>query len=69
MNSRAFRSPIVNPNRVILKGPGYIKDGRSIMPNYADSIGLQEVIDLVAYLNSLKTGHNRQIHNRNKGLH
>ena len=63
-----FFESIVNPNRVILKGPGYIKDGRSIMPNYADSIGLQEVIDLVAYLNSLKTGHMKGSHGHVKGV-
>ncbi|HBK81075.1 MAG TPA: hypothetical protein DDZ83_15640 [Nitrospinae bacterium] len=52
-----FFESIVNPNRVILKGPGYIKDGLSIMPNYSDSITLQEAVDLVAYLQSLKGGH------------
>ena len=54
-----FFESIVNPNRVILKGPGYIKKGLSIMPNYSDSIGLQEAIDLVAYLTSLKGGHKK----------
>lgn len=52
-----FFESIVNPNRVILKGPGYIKNGLSIMPNYSDSMGLQEAVDLVAYLKSLKGGH------------
>ncbi len=52
-----FFESIVNPNSVVLKGPGYIKNGLSIMPNYSDSLGLQEAIDLVAYLKSLKGGH------------
>ncbi len=52
-----FFESIVNPNRVIVKGPGYIKNGPSIMPNYSDSIGLQEALALVAYLESLKGGH------------
>ena len=42
-----FFESIVNPNRVILKGPGYIKNGLSIMPNYSTSITLQEAVDLV----------------------
>jgi mono/diheme cytochrome c family protein len=52
-----FFESIVNPNRVILKGPGYIKDGKSIMPSYNDVIGLQEAVDLVAYIKGLKGGH------------
>jgi len=52
-----FFESIVNPNRVILKGPGYIKNGLSIMPNYSTSITLQEAVDLVAYLQSLKGAH------------
>lgn len=52
-----FFESIVNPNRVIVKGPGYIKNGLSIMPNYSDSMGLQEAVDLVAYLKSLTGAH------------
>jgi len=40
-----------------VKGPGYVKEGNSIMPSYADSMTLQEAVDLVAYLKSLKGGH------------
>jgi len=45
---------IVNPNAMILDGPGYT-DGRglSIMPEYRDRMTVGELIDLVAYLKSL----------------
>jgi mono/diheme cytochrome c family protein len=52
-----FFESLINPNRVIVKGPGYVKEGNSIMPSYADSMTLQEAVDLVAYLKSLKGGH------------
>jgi len=46
---------IVNPNRVILVGPGYAApDGSSVMPSYSDLMTVQELIDLTAYLDSLK---------------
>lgn len=46
---------IVNPNRVILVGPGYAaSDGSSVMPSYTDLMTVQELIDLTAYLDSLK---------------
>ncbi len=49
---------ILNPNAVIIKGPGYIgSDGRSIMPDYRESITAAELIDLVAYLKSLTGEH------------
>ena len=45
---------IMNPNAVIVEGRGYADpDGRSIMPDYRDSLSLGDLIDLVAYLKSL----------------
>jgi putative copper export protein len=45
---------IVNPNAVIVEGPGYIgRDGRSTMPDYSGSISVTDLIDLVAYLRTL----------------
>jgi hypothetical protein len=39
---------------VIVEGPGYTgPDGRSIMPDYRDSLSAHELIDLIAYLKSL----------------
>ncbi len=45
---------IMNPNRVIIEGPGYTgPDGLSKMPDYNDSLTVRQLIDLVAYLKSL----------------
>ena len=45
---------IVNPNAMILDGPGYTDErGLSIMPEYRTSMTVGELIDLVAYLKSL----------------
>jgi len=45
---------IMNPNAVIVEGRGYTgPDGRSIMPDYRDSLSVGDLIDLVAYLKSL----------------
>ena len=45
---------VLNPNAVILEGPGYTgPDGRSIMPDYRQSLSLADFVDLVAYLRSL----------------
>ena len=45
---------VVNPNAVIVEAPGYTdSNGRSIMPDYRDSLSARELIDLVAYLKSL----------------
>ena len=50
-----FAESIVNPNRVIVQGPGYTgSDGLSTMPSYADSMTLKQLVDVVAYLKSLK---------------
>jgi putative copper export protein/mono/diheme cytochrome c family protein len=42
---------ILNPNAVIVEGPGYTgPDGRSTMPDYRDSLSVADLVDLVAYL-------------------
>jgi mono/diheme cytochrome c family protein len=53
-----FAQSIVDPNAVILAGPGFVgADGRSVMPDYRDSVTFTELVDLVAYLKSLGGGH------------
>jgi uncharacterized protein involved in high-affinity Fe2+ transport len=53
-----FAESILNPNRIIVTGPGYTDaDGKSIMPDYRDSLTVVELIDLVAYLKSLQGEH------------
>jgi Cytochrome c len=50
-----FLEAILNPNAVIVTGPGYTgEDGLSIMPDYRESLSVAELIDLVAYMQSLK---------------
>lgn len=44
---------IINPNAVVEKGYA-APDGSSRMPSFADSVTVQEVVDLVAYLKNLK---------------
>ena len=52
-----FAESIVDPNAVIVAGPGFVgTDGRSIMPDYRDSLTFTELVDLVAYLKSLGGG-------------
>jgi putative copper resistance protein D len=42
---------IVNPNAVIVAGPGYTgPDGRSTMPDYRERLSVADLEDLVAYL-------------------
>lgn len=49
-----FAQAIVDPNAVIVAGSGHVgPDGRSIMPDYRDSVTFTELVDLVAYLKSL----------------
>ena len=49
-----FAQSIVDPNAVILAGPGYVgADGRSTMPDFRDSLTFSELVDLVAYIKSL----------------
>lgn len=52
-----FAESILNPNRVIVKGAGFTgPDGLSKMPSYTDVMTLQQLIDVVAYLKSLRGG-------------
>ena len=52
-----FAQSIIDPNAVILAGPGYVgADGRSTMPDYRDSLTVTELVDLVAYIRSLSGG-------------
>src|SRR5256884_6923012 len=52
-----FAEAILAPNAVGLDGPGYTGgDGTSIMPSYADSLSVTQLLDLVAYLKSLTNG-------------
>ncbi|HYB74940.1 MAG TPA: c-type cytochrome [Candidatus Sulfotelmatobacter sp.] len=52
-----FAQSIIDPNAVILDEPGYTgPDGRSRMPDYSESMSVRELIDVVAYLESLKGG-------------
>ncbi len=50
-----FAEAIISPNAVVEEGKGYrAADGKSKMPSYNDLVNVQEVIDLVTYLKSLK---------------
>jgi hypothetical protein len=50
-----FVEAIVNPSAVIDRDRGYeAADGSSKMPSYNDSLTVQELIDLVAYLKALR---------------
>jgi cytochrome c553 len=52
-----FAESIINPNAVIVTGPGHTgADGLSIMPDFRDSLTLAETIDLVAYIRGLTGG-------------
>jgi L-cysteine S-thiosulfotransferase len=52
-----FAESIVNPNRVIVQGTGYTgPDGLSKMPDYGDTMTVRQLVDVVAYLKSLKGG-------------
>ena len=52
-----FAESILSPNAVILDGPGYTgPDGTSIMPSYADSLSVTQLLDLVAFLKGLTAG-------------
>jgi hypothetical protein len=53
-----FLESILNPNAVIITGPGHTgPDGLSIMPDYRESLSVDELIDLVAYMTSLRGEH------------
>jgi hypothetical protein len=46
-----FVEAIVNPNAAVERGKGYdAADGSSKMPSFNDTLTVQELVDLVAYL-------------------
>ena len=50
-----FAEAIINPSAVVEKHKGYqAPDGSSKMPSYNDSVTVQEVVDLVAFLKTLR---------------
>ena len=50
-----FAEAIINPSAVIETGKGYQgPDGSSKMPSFNDSLTVQELIDLVAFLRAMK---------------
>ncbi|MBI4246057.1 MAG: c-type cytochrome [Candidatus Rokubacteria bacterium] len=50
-----FAETILNPSATIEKGKGYeAPDGSSKMPSFNDSMTVQELIDLVAFLRGLR---------------
>ena len=50
-----FVESVLNPGAVIERGKGYqAADGSSKMPSFNDSMTVQELIDLAAYLRALK---------------
>ncbi len=50
-----FAESIVNPNRVIIQGAGYTgSDGLSKMPTYGETMTVQQLVDVVTYLKTLK---------------
>lgn len=52
-----FAESILSPNSIVVDGPGFIgPDGRSIMPDFADSLSVTQLLDLVAFLKSQVTG-------------
>ena len=59
---------ILDPNAVIVTGPGHTgPDGLSIMPSFADSLTVSELLDLVAYLASLPDGDQGHDHHAGGG--
>ena len=53
-----FAESILSPNAVVLDGKGFVgPDGRSVMPSFADSLTVPQLLDLVAYLKSLTGDH------------
>jgi mono/diheme cytochrome c family protein len=50
-----FVEAIVNPDAVVERGKGYdAADGSSKMPSFNDTLTVQELVDLVAYLKGLR---------------
>jgi mono/diheme cytochrome c family protein len=64
-----FAESIVNPNRVIVQGAGYTgADGLSKMPGYGDTMTVQQLVDVVAYLKSLQGGMSGMQHGSKKPM-
>ncbi len=58
-----FAESVLSPNAVIVTGKGYTgPDGLSIMPSFADSVSVTELLDLVAYMKSLTSGGDHDHH-------
>ena len=52
-----FAESILTPNAVVVDGPGFVgPDGKSLMPSYADSLSVTQLVDLVAFLKSQTGG-------------
>jgi cytochrome c1 len=50
-----FVEAIINPNAVVERGKGYeAADGSSKMPSFNDTLTVQELLDLVVYLKTLR---------------
>jgi mono/diheme cytochrome c family protein len=66
-----FAESILNPNAVVVLGPGYTTaDGRSIMPTeYVNLLTVRQLLDLVAYLQSLRTPPPQQRHGSDAHTH
>jgi mono/diheme cytochrome c family protein len=53
-----FVEAIANPNAVVERGKGYdAADGSSKMPSFNDTLTVQELVDLIAYLTQLRPPH------------
>ena len=64
-----FAESIINPNRVIVQGTGYTgPDGLSKMPDYSDTMSVRQLVDLVAYVTSLKGGGMMHHHGGDKAM-
>jgi hypothetical protein len=66
-----FAESILNPNAVVVLGPGYTTaDGLSIMPTeYVNLLTVRQLLDLVAYLQSLRTPPPQQHHGSDAHMH
>lgn len=64
-----FAESIINPNRVLVQGAGYTgADGLSKMPGYGDTMTVQQLVDVVTYLKSLKGGMSGVQHGDKKAM-
>jgi uncharacterized protein involved in high-affinity Fe2+ transport/mono/diheme cytochrome c family protein len=52
-----FAESILSPNAILVEGPGWLgPDGKSIMPSYAESLSVSQLVDLVAFIRSQDGG-------------